>query len=195
MKRISVIIVLLFGLIAIGCAEKKLVKQQPEEYKEYQPKVTVHETKKGTPETVEIQPEEKITDQSIAMIESKEEPLRYTEEEDVFKDIYFNFDEYHIRDDAKPVLENIASWLLKNKSEIILIEGHCDPRGTNEYNLALGDRRAKATKDYLCALGIAPNRIETLSYGEEKLLCFEESEECWAQNRRAHFVVLRKERQ
>jgi len=192
MKRLSIYVVLLFGLIVIGCAEKKMVKQQPEEY---QPTVTVHETAKRAPDTVDVQPEEKIMEQRFARIESKEEALRYTEEKDVFEDIYFNFDEYDIRDDAKPVLENIATWLLKNKSAIILIEGHCDPRGTNEYNLALGDRRAHATKDYLRALGIASNRIEILSYGEEKLLCFDESEECWAKNRRAHFVVLKEARQ
>ena len=192
MKSISLCVVLLFGLIVIGCAEKKMVKEQPEEY---QPTVTVHETQKRTSGTTEVQPEEKITEHRFAKIESKEEPLRYTEEKDVFEDIYFDYDEYNIRDDAKSVLENIASWLLKNKSAKILIEGHCDPRGTNEYNLALGDRRAKATKDYLGALGIASNRIEILSYGEEKPLCFEETEECWAKNRRAHFVVLKEARQ
>jgi peptidoglycan-associated lipoprotein len=192
MKRISVCIVLLFGIIVTGCAQKKMVQPQPEEYK---PTVTVHETDKRASETIDVQPEEKITEQRFAKIESKEETLRYTEEKDIFEDIYFNFDEYDIRDDAKPVLENIASWLLKNKSATVLIEGHCDARGTNEYNLALGDRRAKATKDYLGALGIGSNRIEMLSYGEEKLLCFDESEDCWAQNRRAHFVVLRKARQ
>jgi len=192
MKRISLSIVLLLGLIVIGCAEKKMVKQQPEEY---QPAGTVHKTEKPATVTIEVQPEEKITDQQLARIESKEEPLRYTEEKDVFfEDIYFDFDEYDIRDDAKPVLESMASWLLKNKPAILLIEGHCDPRGTNEYNLALGDRRAKATKDYLGALGIASNRIEMLSYGEEKLLCFDESEACWAKNRRAHFVVLKEAR-
>jgi hypothetical protein len=72
-----------------------------------------------------------------------------------------------------------------------LFEGHCDERGTNEYNLALGDRRAKAARDYLIALGIAANRIEMLSYGEEKPLCTEETDECWAKNRRAHFVILK----
>jgi len=98
---------------------------------------------------------------------------------------------YDIRPDAKPILQAIASWLLKNTSANILIEGHCDERGTNEYNLALGDRRAKAARDYLIALGIASDRIEMLSYGEEKPLCTETTEECWAKNRRAHFVILR----
>ena len=72
-----------------------------------------------------------------------------------------------------------------------MVEGHCDERGTNEYNLALGDRRSRAVRDYLVALGIGSNRIETISYGEEKPVCAEKTEECWAKNRRAHFVVLR----
>ncbi len=186
MKKISVCILLLFGFISFGCAQKKVV--QPEEQ---QPMVTVHETEKRAADTIEVQPEEKITEQRFAKIESKEEPIRYIEEKDVFKDIYFDFDEYDIRDDAKPVLENIASWLLKNNTLKILVEGHCDSRGTNEYNLALGDRRTKSTKDYLGALGIASSRIELLSYGEEKPLCVDETEECWAQNRRAHFVILK----
>jgi peptidoglycan-associated lipoprotein len=186
MKKISVCIVLLFGLILIGCAQKKLVKPS-----EDQPTVTVRDTEKRAADTVDVQPEEKITEHRFAKIESKEEPIRYTEERDVFEDIYFEYDEYGIRDDAKPVLENIASWLLKNTSVKILIEGHCDSRGTSEYNLALGDRRTKSTKDYLSALGIASNRVEMLSYGEEKPLCIEESEDCMQLNRRAHFVVLK----
>jgi peptidoglycan-associated lipoprotein len=186
MKKISVCIVLLFGLILIGCSQKKHVKPEEE-----QPPVTTHETEKRTTDTVDVQPEEKITEQRFAKIESKEEPIRYSEEKDVFEDIYFEYDEYDIRDDAKPVLENIALWLLKNKYAKILVEGHCDSRGTSEYNLALGDRRAKSTKDYLGALGIASNRVEMLSYGEEKPLCFDESEECMELNRRAHFVVLK----
>ena len=88
-------------------------------------------------------------------------------------------------------MQNVASWLIKNTSAKILVEGHCDERGTNEYNLALGDRRAKAARDYLIALGIASNRIEMISYGEEKPLCKESTEECWAKNRRVHFVILK----
>jgi len=186
MNKISVCIVVLFGLILFGCAQKKVVKPS-----EDQPTVTTHETEKSAADTVDVRPEEKITEQRFAKIESKEEPIRYTEEKDVFEDIYFDYDEYGIRDDAKPVLENIASWLLKNKSAKILVEGHCDSRGTSEYNLALGDRRAKSTKDYLGALGIPSSRVEMLSYGEEKPLCLEDSEECLELNRRAHFVVLK----
>jgi len=186
MKKISVCIVVLLSLILIGCAQKKMVKPS-----EDQPTVTTHETERRASDTVDVRPEEKITEQRFAKIESKEEPIRYTEETGVFEDIYFDYDEYDIRDDARPVLENLASWLLKNKSAKILIEGHCDSRGTSEYNLALGDRRSKSTKDYLGALGIPSSRVEMLSYGEEKPLCLEDSEECLQLNRRAHFVVLK----
>jgi peptidoglycan-associated lipoprotein len=115
---------------------------------------------------------------------------KYAEEKSIFEDIHFEFDKYDIRSDAKPVLQSVAEWLMKNKSADLLIEGHCDDRGTNEYNLALGDRRAKAARDYLAALGIPAGRINIISYGEEKLLCTEQTEECWQKNRRAHFVAL-----
>ncbi|MBI5025388.1 MAG: peptidoglycan-associated lipoprotein Pal [Nitrospirae bacterium] len=113
------------------------------------------------------------------------------EEASPFKDIQFEFDRYDIRPDAKPVLDSIASWMSKNKKANILIEGHCDERGTNEYNLALGEKRAKATKDHLISLGVAPNRIATISYGEEKPACNGRNEDCWQRNRRAHTVIAK----
>ncbi|TAN42967.1 MAG: peptidoglycan-associated lipoprotein Pal [Nitrospirae bacterium] len=105
------------------------------------------------------------------------------------KDVYFDFDRYDIRDDAKPVLKEASAGLMKNREVKVIIEGHCDERGTNEYNLGLGDRRANAVKDYLLSLGIPAGKIETVSYGEEKPVCNEATEECWAKNRRAHFVL------
>jgi peptidoglycan-associated lipoprotein len=82
--------------------------------------------------------------------------------------------------------------MAKNSTARLSIEGHCDERGTNEYNLALGDRRAKAVKDYLTSLGVASGRMDVISYGEERPACTDQSEACWAKNRRAHFVVLTK---
>src|SRR3989304_7199964 len=97
-----------------------------------------------------------IKKELIAKIETREvETQTYVEEKSFFEDIHFDFDKYDILPNAKPTLQSIADWLIKNKSVILLIEGHCDERGTNEYNLALGDKRAKTTKDYLVALGIA----------------------------------------
>jgi peptidoglycan-associated lipoprotein len=105
------------------------------------------------------------------------------------RDIHFEFDRYAIRPEDRPTLEANASWLRSHPQALLLIEGHADERGTNEYNLALGERRAGATRDYLAALGIARGRINLLSYGEERPLCTERSDPCWAQNRRAHFLV------
>jgi peptidoglycan-associated lipoprotein len=105
------------------------------------------------------------------------------------KTIHFAFDDARIRPGDAKILDANAKWLSANSSYIVLIEGHCDPRGTNEYNLALGDRRAKATMDYLVAHGIAAGRITTISYGEERPVCTQAAESCWAQNRRAQFRV------
>jgi len=185
MKKVFVLALLVLGLMLAGCPPKKVVQPEPQQ----QPTVTPQETKqKGVPE---VKPEERITEQRLAKIETKEEPSKYIEEKDLFEDIHFDFDRYDIRLDAQPILQKTASWLLKNTSKKILIEGHCDERGTNEYNLALGDRRAKAARDYLTALGVVSDRIEMVSYGEEKPLCTEKTEECWAKNRRAHFVILK----
>ncbi len=108
--------------------------------------------------------------------------------EGVFPDIYFDYDSYEIMEDFKPVLRKIADWSLTNGNSRILVEGHCDDRGTNEYNLALGDQRAQAVRDYLLSLGLDYNKIEIISYGEERPQCFELSESCRAKNRRAHFI-------
>ena len=105
------------------------------------------------------------------------------------KDIHFDFDKYDIRPDAARTLDANAAWLKSNGNQLLLIEGHCDERGTNEYNLALGERRAKSTMNYLVSQGVAANRITIISYGKERPLCTEKTETCWAMNRRAHHLV------
>jgi peptidoglycan-associated lipoprotein len=105
------------------------------------------------------------------------------------RDILFEFDRHDLTADARATLQSNAEWLKKNASTRIEVEGHCDERGTSEYNLALAAKRAQATRDYLLTLGIAPDRISTISYGEEIPACIESSESCWRQNRRVRFVV------
>ena len=105
------------------------------------------------------------------------------------QDIHFDFDRYDIRPEDAKTLDSNAGWLKSNPNHLVLIEGHCDERGTNEYNLALGEHRAKATRDYYVSVGIDASRITVISYGEERPLCTERTEACWAQNRRAHFLV------
>ncbi len=108
------------------------------------------------------------------------------------KDAFFDYDKADLRDDARAALSADAEWLKKYSSAQILIEGHCDERGTSEYNLALGDRRANTAREYLASLGIDSGRIKTVSYGKERPFCTESNESCWQQNRRAHFVFTAK---
>ena len=113
-------------------------------------------------------------------------------ESKLLKDIHFDFDRYEIRPEDAEILKENAALLIKYPDKRIQIEGHCDERGTAEYNLALGERRAQSARDFLISLGIAPNRITTISYGEEKPLDPGHHEEAWAKNRRCHFVILPK---
>lgn len=106
------------------------------------------------------------------------------------KDVLFEFDSYDLRGNARDVLRGNAEWLKSNPSSRIEVEGHGDERGTSEYNLALGAKRSQTAKDYLVSLGISPERISTISYGEEIPVCTEPNENCWRQNRRARFVVV-----
>lgn len=105
------------------------------------------------------------------------------------KDIYFDFDRYDLHADAREALKANADWLKANPSTVVQIEGHCDERGTTEYNLALGVKRAQGALDYLVTLGIAPARLSTIGYGKELPVCQEHNEECWQKNRHDRFVM------
>ena len=105
------------------------------------------------------------------------------------QDVYFEFDKATLTPDAREALAKDGEWLRINRDVAITIEGHCDERGTNEYNLALGDRRAETVKTFLADLGIQPSRLKTVSYGEEKPADPAHSESAWAKNRRAHFMI------
>src|SRR5258706_11346543 len=111
-----------------------------------------------------------------------------TPADSALKEVYFEFASYNLSTDARATLKNSADWLKKNPAVRVELEGHCDERGTNEYNLALGAKRAQAAKDYLLSLGIPAERLSTTSYGAEIPVCREHSEDCWAKNRRDRFV-------
>jgi peptidoglycan-associated lipoprotein len=106
------------------------------------------------------------------------------------KDINFDFDKYNIREKDAAILKGELTWFKANAGKSVRIEGNCDERGTIEYNLALGQRRADATKNFLVNLGVNGKSMQTVSYGKERPICQEHNEECWAKNRNAHFVPL-----
>lgn len=107
-------------------------------------------------------------------------------------DAYFDLDKSEIREDAKPSLQRDADWMKKWQSTQVSVEGHCDSRGSSEYNLALGSRRAESVKSYLVSLGVPATRVLVVSKGKEQPACTDENESCWQQNRRGHFIVTGK---
>ena len=190
--------------------EKKAIKKAEEARIEKLKKVEIAKKKVAEEKAVEEKVaeerirEEKIAEEKIAeekIIEEKiaEEKAR---EEKVWEDrrgirfeaepVYFDFDKSFIRSEYRPVLREKAGFLKDNANVRIRIEGNCDERGTNEYNLALGERRAESAKNFLLSLGISPDRIEAISYGEERPLAVGHNEDSWAQNRRDDFVIMKK---
>lgn len=179
MKKVLILFLLVF---AVSCA-KKLPPPAATTMPKEPARETVEPGRAVERETVG----EVIGEKEAKLLES--EMGMKAEGESIFKDALFDYDRYDIRADARPVLENVAAYLKKNANVSIIIEGHCDDRGTNEYNLALGERRAKAARDYLATLGIASSRMSVVTYGEEKPICTDQDATCWQKNRRAHFVV------
>jgi peptidoglycan-associated lipoprotein len=110
-------------------------------------------------------------------------------EQGPLSDIHFDYNDYTVRSQDSEILHSNADWLQKNPTRRVQIEGHCDERGSEEYNIALGAKRAQAAKEYLQTLGVAGDRMSTISYGKELPLCTEHTEDCWAENRRDHFAV------
>ncbi len=130
------------------------------------------------------QPIETTTDTQTTTPDPEPEPERVA-----LEDVFFDFDQAELRVDARDVLTMNAEMLARHPETRILIEGHCDERGTNEYNLALGDRRAQTARDFFVRYGIDATRIETISYGEERPFAMGHTENAWSLNRRAHFVI------
>lgn len=105
------------------------------------------------------------------------------------QDVYFDYDKYIVRDDQMPITKANADFLVQHPEVAIVIEGHCDDRGSAEYNLALGDQRANSVKEALVKMGISADRIHTVSYGKERPFCSEDNDKCWSENRRDHLVA------
>ena len=187
---VGIFVVLIFGLtIFTGCAEKKSVvtnsATQEQEVAHAQKAAQTTDTSKLSDT---INPNDSTNQNDT--IRGKSASLETTAiPETSVRDINFDFDSSIIRPDAREILIVNADFLLKNRISSIVIEGHCDERGTAEYNMALGQRRAQETKKYLVNLGIKESTITTISYGEERPLDPGNTEEAWAKNRRAHFLI------
>jgi peptidoglycan-associated lipoprotein len=174
-----------FGMTMFsGCAEKKSVVKsdttQAQETASTPIPESASETAKKVPSAESAKIKDSAVEQSSLMGATAKSPV---------SDINFDYDSSAIGPDARKILNVNADFLSKNRVSAIVVEGHCDERGTAEYNMALGQRRAQETKKYLVNLGINESKITTISYGNERPLDTGNNEEAWAKNRRAHFVV------
>jgi peptidoglycan-associated lipoprotein len=155
------------------------------------------ESSPGMTRTSMVKPNENGGVQSGVRSGSSIEAMRQgkfavTPESSPLKDVLYDFDQYLLRADAREALKRSAEWLKANPAVRVEIEGHADERGTNEYNLALGAKRAQTSKDYLISLGVTEDRLNAVSYGEEVPACLDHSDSCWQKNRRARFVIIPK---
>jgi len=199
------VLVLCLGLFVTGCAKKKVVIDRDRSSVQRSEEASRLEAERAAREAQELKERElaRIREEEAkkaaggefekSLVAKKERGIEgEVFETKLLKDIHFDFDKYDVRPQDEGILKENAAWLKNNPKMKIQIEGHCDERGTSDYNLALGETRANMTKRYLVSLGIASDRISTISYGEERPLDTGHNEEAWAKNRRAHFVVLSK---
>ena len=196
MRRLFIAVLIIMGIVSIaGCSTKRILPPDQPAAEQTQAEEKAGDKKTGADTAVSKEPpKESITEKQISKAQPSDSEMSIKELQTKIKDIHFDYDKYDIRDDAKPVMKEVADALSKNRKIKVIIEGHCDERGTNEYNLGLGDRRASSTKEYLVSLGIPTGKIETISYGEEKPLCAVQTEDCWNKNRRGHFVLVEENR-
>lgn len=172
------IVALLVGGVAAACKKDKPEPPQVEPAEEEMA------TEVGPGEMPEVE-DERPDPLAGDLIEAQ----RYAEEAGLLGDIYFDFDRSNLTSQARDRLAQNAEFMNSRPEFTFTIEGHCDERGTNEYNLALGDRRANSALSYLVSLGVDASRLVTISYGEENPTCTESGEGCWSRNRRAHFLI------
>jgi peptidoglycan-associated lipoprotein len=173
MKQVLVLIVLLVSIVALaGCHPRKAPPVEPGK-----------EVKAPGEQVTRELPAQKPPEKPITPIQPAEG------EESALKDIHFEYDKYNLTDEAASLMGQNADYMMKSPEVNVLIEGHCDERGTEEYNIALGEKRALAARDYLVRFGIDKSRISIISYGEERPLDPASNEEAWAKNRRDHLVI------
>jgi len=204
-KRYSYLVIFLLSLALLfvsGCAKKAVMKEEsaPRETPAVavQRPAAAEKAKDDAAARRRAEEERAARERALKAKTEKEAAAVKTEKEAAvkktakatfeFADIYFDFDKYSLNDEAKAVLAKGAEWLNKNKDILVTVEGHCDERGTAEYNLALGERRANAVAKYLIDLGVDAKRLKTISYGLERPVNPGHNEEAWTKNRRVHIV-------
>ena len=187
--RLATAIVLFIPFIAVSCS-----RRTPPVARATPPPAAVEEAPPAPPPPAsELEPAPASTAPALTEEEIfARKTLDELNDERPLGDALFDYDQFTNRNDARTALQANAEWLSRWTSTRLTVEGHGDARGTNEYNLALGERRANAAREYLVSLGIEPDRIRVVSKGEESPVCFEERESCWQQNRRAHFIITAK---
>jgi len=167
-----------FVVVLGGCAKKEMVKKD-----EAPAGAGAAATEAAVPTTpIPVTPAPVVKEEGVKGTEAAVSP---------FETIYFDFDSYALRQDARDALARNAQWMTKNAAEKVRLEGHCDERGSDEYNLALGEKRAKAAMNYLVMLGIPKNNLSIISYGEEKPADPGHDEAAWAKNRRVEFIIVK----
>jgi peptidoglycan-associated lipoprotein len=201
MQKTSVwisVALLVVGVLALGvsCAKRVPTEAEPVvlEEKTAQEQAAAQQAAAEAAARAQAEQERRLREQQAQQeARLRAEALKRAEEAELqaFEgtDIHFDFDKYVIKPEAMRILDDKAAWLRENTNVSVLIEGHCDERGTNEYNLALGERRANSAREYLVRAGVSEDRLSTVPYGEERPLCTAHNENCWWRNRRAHFVI------
>ena len=187
---LTVMSLLVFGVVLAGCAKRPATTQASAPAPTAPPAVAAApSTPAPAPAPVAAAPSRPATAApSAPATTARPAPKEFIAVADL-KDVFFDFDKYDIRAGDAKILDANAVWLKSNANQLLLIEGHCDERGTNEYNLALGERRAKSAMNYLVSQGVQASRITIISYGEERPTCTDKNEACWSKNRRSHFLV------
>jgi peptidoglycan-associated lipoprotein len=186
--RLALILVIPMFIFAVSCSKEKISSDA------YTPSAADAEAQRKADERARQDSkaigEEDLKEGALSE-EMQAERMKIERETFENEDIHFEFDSIRLTPQAQQILNKKAEWLRANPNASVTIEGHCDERGTNEYNLALGDGRALSAKKYLLDLGIEPTRLKAVSYGEERPIDPTSTEEAWAKNRRAHFVIER----
>ena len=182
-RVISLSLCLSLMLLFAGCASKKVASSSGDQSGQAK-------TEAIQPDAIKTVPLERSFDRPSGSLPSNRSLSPSTaSDSNALGDVFFDYDRFQIRKDAMPVLDANAGWFRANGSKTVLIEGHCDERGTVAYNLVLGEKRARATKQYLQDLGIPTSQLQITSYGEARPFCKQQNEDCYQQNRRAHFVA------